>query len=1128
MAALAITEHPKYITTAGFGCIFSNYGDGPGTGDEPTIITKFFGRDDPVINTSHSYDEEKESNALVIKRCGNFTTMNSIIGVDIHNSIKKTVSGYTTNNNVMRPYLNARGARGQRVESRRLAAPYSDVSPSMLCEIPNVEGKKLSHGIYFNINPAYDHLYPVVKMNNLGNDLFDNPSILNIQTFIGLMEIFVVFHTGMIHNDVKGNNILCSSISGRPSIIDLGLCKPFYTTLKETPYINRSYGYLQQSWYAYPPEYTFIDPNTSLFIDPSNARYAFIRDEYINKYTIYKNRAGWPSNAILDTQPGETDALRVNRITAILKQIYNDYLNNAIIPKAHIHLQTSITGDMYTIGLELMFNYGLITRSDLKQANPVLNASYMVVGVTAAARITHIDFLKRISILLSALHPRLRPFHVNILKLIKEFNPTYFTAAATLLSVTRASELVIRTGVELATATDTVQLATTELAAATPINRTEKDKALTNANLRLIQAKLESKNAIQIASTVPFTASTDTVPYTSIHILNGVPPNITVDPGMCLGVEGCPITREDVYNNLLILYFLINKPYADIVSYLLIDTNNVYTTVLTDANAFLVANPRVAFNPYVEPVEILSPVPIPVLSEQVLSEEVPPRGTQAQALRPPPPRTHAQAYLGIRPPPPPSRVVQATQQVIPPPPPRVAQGSQEYLGIPPPPPPRTTQAYLGIPPPPPRVVPAPHVQTQLIIPPPPPPRVVPPPHSELPDQFQPRTFRARQTEGPAGPSGLPAGPSGLPPIHPVRPPTGMLQLRPLLPLSHRPPQPQVNPLSGILNLLQQVAIVRTNGSHVIVPAPHAVPRQGVNSPRQGIRQPMAPRIQVIAEAMPLICNPLMVQPQLLDAHAVVNGNTFRNRGRRLNQEQSGGANDIVFTIYAAPGAAIVKSLITIGILSPGAYIAARNIFSHIVITKIILTDLLAGANAQSGGRIATVVNNTRLRHKNNVRTLKKLNANKSKLNVSRKNFRLVKPDIMPTYSNDQIGCFFNEIVTSSVAGKLNLIHAYYIIFFPVEDQMKLMNLLLYVPLADPEVIGQILSYLSSDNLGGVVQYLETLKDDHMSSVSSVLGSKLPMDIRKLVTLYVTGGSERYTMLLQIFDKLASEEISNTR
>lgn len=497
---MEITEHPKYITTAGFGCIYSNYGLGPATPEEPTIVTKFFGSD-RTVNESFAYSEEKKSHADVITRCGNFSTMNSIFGVDLNSGQVTLVKGYDD-------MILVKG-RGGTVKIIQKQYPYSDVSPRQVCEMPNYKGAKLDNPVY-----KINGMYPVIKMNYLGIELFDKQSI-NLNTFIQSLELLALFHTGMIHNDIKGNNMLISPLTRRVSLIDFGLCKPYTAISNTPPYKERSGPVLEQSWYAYPPEYSFLSPIGNEYFPHRK----ILTDFYLDHYDELHGSVKWPNHLALNKIPGETDSAREERLSRILEKIYVEYFksygpDDQKMPK--IFLETAITGDTYALGIEKEFIYR--------------NSITIPVDI-GTSTITGNEFLNRISVLVTALHPKYRPYHINILKLFKHYNRRLVHGAVTFIKV-----------------------------------------------------------------------EGDETPYTELSILNGNPSIIQVKPGMALGKPGCPITSNDVKENLMILYFLLQKDTLEIHRYIN-DLNKTYLSVLQEAGAFIKQIPSTLF-----PLDIPAPI----------------------------------------------------------------------------------------------------------------------------------------------------------------------------------------------------------------------------------------------------------------------------------------------------------------------------------------------------------------------------------------------------------------------------------------------------------------------------------------------------------------------------------------
>jgi hypothetical protein len=132
---------------------------------------------------------------------------------------------------------------------------------------------------------------------------------------------------------------------------------------------------------------------------------------------------------------------------------------------------------------------------------------------------------------------------------------------------------------------------------------------------------------------------------------------------------------------------------------------------------------------------------------------------------------------------------------------------------------------------------------------------------------------------------------------------------------------------------------------------------------------------------------------------------------------------------------------------------------------------------------------------------------------------------MPNYSDLQVTSFMNQIMTATTPGKLNVLHAYYVTFLPVDTQETIMKLLFYVPLANPEIIGDIVNYLSAEKVKDLIQYLQGLKAEHLEAVGSVMNVDYNLSeeqANKMMTSYVHGGDARYTELLALFDEMAAD------
>jgi serine/threonine protein kinase len=840
----ALTTHPKYVTTAGFGCIFSNFGLGPGEPEEPTIVTKFFA-ENSYDNNSDAYDEEKISHQSVTHRCGDFATMNSIFGIDLNAFGSTYVKGYPTN-------INVKGQAG--VITKHLRAGYNDVAPSLICETPNYKGASLNQNVY-RLPDGATSKYPVVKMNNMGVDLFDNPGFLTLNSFIQSLELMVIFHTGMIHNDIKANNMLVSPLTGNVSLIDFGLCKRFQQGSDYPPYSERTYTVINQSWYAYPPEYTFLRTSRREFRPPTRDYVG----EYLTAYDRVKAAMQWAFHIELEHEAGESNDSRITRITRELTTVYNEYFNSGVVSKDQIFLQTAITGDTYTLGLESFFCYGEMARRDGLNQNASISATN--VRVSAAKIIPGNVFITMISMLLTAFNPRYRPFHINILKLYS-YN-----------------------------------------------------------NRRLIQG----------ASTIISAGGT---PYAEVSILNGAPAVIDVEPEMCLGMDGCPISQEEVNNNLKLLYFFLQQDPADMTD-LLYNDANTYESLLADANALIIATVPSLFFP---------PPPLPEI---------------------------------------------------------LAAAAINAFNVPTP---------------------------------------------------------------PGGPPTPPTPPS---PPHFVSPQPTVAPRNPMAP-------PVANAFANLLGSPRAVPVV-----HVPVPAIHPFFRRG----------PLPP----------------------IGARA-------------------GGANPYEILICVLAAEAIVKNLIEAGLLSPGVYMSALSKSSDDVISKTLRGIIVEQYNGvvQKGGLISPL---KPVRKRNRNTKSKKLNGKGPKLNVTRRLRANVNiQGKMPIYSDNQMNVFFNQIMTSTTPGRLNLLYCYYVSHLPAPDQKTIMSLLFFVPLANPEVVGNVMSQLAISDSAALIDYLKALKADHINEVGASLEldvAKAEADIDDLVTKYIDGGDARYMSLLNKFTEMSDTMVKLT-
>jgi serine/threonine protein kinase len=770
---------------------------------------------------------------------------------------------------------------------------YRDVAPTKICETENYRGQRLATEVFSMPNPAGGVRYPVIKMNNLGNELYDNPTILTVKSFMKSLELMALFHTGMIHNDMKGNNMLVSPLTGTVSLIDFGLCKPFDPASLIPPYNERSIFYLARSWYAYPPEFSFLNQDSIDFFDPDSPDQ--LRADgisgavhmYINEFT--NTNSDKTHHDVLSRQAGETGEARKRRIHAMLHDIHVDYFDPAKgLTRPFKNLQTAVTGDTYTLGLEASYIYGLLPRLDGLAQNPRLYTTAVNVG---EERIHGNEFIDRISSMLTCLHPRLRPFHINIIKLFRHYNMALIPEATT--------EVVFDLGGGI------------------------------------------------------------TVPYTQLSILNGMPVTIPVNPGMALGSPGCPISADEVSNNLKILYTFLQDDVQNMYDMFYM-RNLTYDDILDAANQHVNdVRPTLFFPPPPAP-----PAPPPA------APPPPP------AAAPPPPAT-----------PPPATPPAAAAA---PPPPATPPGSP-FLRAPP-------GSLAGA-----------DVAPRVLL-----------PHEALPLVARPPMHPGVHA---ALAVGVPGGAAGTPPGH-----------------------------------------VRINAG-VNLFSPHAPRRRG------------GARGGYLARSYPIT---LCIQEGLI------------NR-----------------TIH-------------IGLFSPGAYICVKTRNSYQEIEAIIRSLF---TSTQVGGRIPVNSSKNRLALKNLAKTRSTNKSKKLNRTLRRNRITFKSGDTMPNYSDVQVTSFMNQIMTATTPGKLNVLHAYYVTFLPVDTQETIMKLLFYVPLANPEIIGDIVNYLSAEKVKDLIQYLEGLKSEHLEAVGSVMNVDYNLSeeqANKMMTSYVHGGDARYTELLALFDEMAAD------
>jgi len=238
--------------------------------------------------------------------------------------------------------------------------------------------------------------------------------------------------------------------------------------------------------------------------------------------------------------------------------------------------------------------------------------------------------------------------------------------------------------------------------------------------------------------------------------------------------------------------------------------------------------------------------------------------------------------------------------------------------------------------------------------------------------------------------------------------------------------------------------------------------------------------------------------------------------------------------------AIVKNLIEAGLLSPGVYMSALNKASDTVISTTLREILFEPYRKthQKGGLLTPTktarpqkLMNTPPNKRNRTTRTKKLNSKGTKLNATRRLRANVNiKGEMPRYSEMQTTVFFNDSITSTTPGRLNILYRYYVSHLPVPDQKTIMSLLFFVPLANPDVLGNLLTLLAESKTAAIIDYLKTLKAAHIEEVGASLEldvAKTEADIDGLVTKYIEDGDARYMSLLTTFTAMSDQMVKLT-
>ena len=243
--------------------------------------------------------------------------------------------------------------------------------------------------------------------------------------------------------------------------------------------------------------------------------------------------------------------------------------------------------------------------------------------------------------------------------------------------------------------------------------------------------------------------------------------------------------------------------------------------------------------------------------------------------------------------------------------------------------------------------------------------------------------------------------------------------------------------------------------------------------------------------------PIMVRSGPGKSFAAINENVAKLEAKkRINlaiSKRGGGKHN-----YYISQDGLLKNSIDGGILAPGIYMNAKQNHSDSIISKSI--------------------------HKSSIRPYTaRRKSNKKHTARLRQSGGSIETNI-PNYSDLQKTSFYNEIITSSTGGKINLLYAHYIIYIPDNEHKKqLLDLLLHIPLSNPETIKTIIKYFTTRNINGLIEYLKKEGVTHLNEVSKQLGKPLNKNtntsINKLINEYISSDDSRYRIMLTYFENL---------
>lgn len=359
---------PRHLATGGFGTTYINYGSHDRYLEEPDILTKFFAA---AANPGPEeiFNSERETH------------------VYLHGSLVQGPVGAPVNPTV-------RTIIGLGIDPRGTQVTQRGIYPEAQHRPANGPYYRLANGMY----PVFK--FPFLGRNFWGRDDAAGIDSFSFNTFIKVFETFVLFHTVSIHNDMKMNNILFDEATRKIAIIDLGECKPFVRGAN--PWAGRDFH--GNYFWSYPPDLC------------TNSQGRDVYSRYFQRAAVAAAGViGWPGERRMGVF---VDWKALGNVNRMLETVYDDYF---AVPAAFDNkraLWVGVTTDLYGFALTLEHSI-----RDLP--GNIVNQTYMI-GYHQEdgeeIRIRMSSIIRRLQVLITHIHPRMRPLDYTLVKFFKFMN----------------------------------------------------------------------------------------------------------------------------------------------------------------------------------------------------------------------------------------------------------------------------------------------------------------------------------------------------------------------------------------------------------------------------------------------------------------------------------------------------------------------------------------------------------------------------------------------------------------------------------------------------------------------------------------------------------------------------------